>query len=66
MRMPLPGRAEAPGNGASTTDGLGRLIEVQRPDYDWDGAGGGHEVVWTQYDGVGQKVAESVPYQKSP
>ncbi|MGC9025694.1 MAG: hypothetical protein ACP5NB_12850, partial [Chloroflexia bacterium] len=46
-------------------DGLGRLIEVQKPHQDWDGAGGGQEgVIWTEYDGLGQKVAESVSYLK--
>ncbi len=49
-------------------NGLGQLIEVQTPhqDYAWDGspspATGQDIVTYYQYDGTGQKTAESVPY----
>ncbi len=46
-------------------DGLGRLVETQTPDYDWTGAANTHKiVVYTQYDGLGQATATSVPYQR--
>lgn len=47
-------------------DGLGRLIQVHTPYQDWYQGGGGHEAITAyQYDGLGQKLVETVPYTKT-
>jgi len=47
-------------------DGLGRLVQVQAPYSNWDGLGGGQEVLrFTTYDARNLKTTESAPYLRA-